>query len=885
MKNSFARLGAVSLALLFSFVLLAGIGPAASAAGPLFRSASYPDFRLSSTEAPEVTVEALCDANSYDTLIAKYGGFGVETFANPMYTDGDEYSLFYGTADYNFYQYAQDPDAETQPAILMTLTDLYRIVPTEDGGAEFGIEWTAEPGWEDTVYDLRSEAMALDEEALLGSAITFMEDNGDGTLSVVLLEGAASDTEPSEDSYPEEDWTYDAEPVYDDPYVYNDWTDGYDTYGAYDDGVDGSDDAWTYDPYSFYEGPDAPYAGSGFGNGVPAYGSWSSGGWDAGYRGFRGGHDWNIPGYAFGEPENSYDPYAGCEAGGDTNGFGYADADLADADVAADAEPVTGTELGDTWYDNAVSWYDEHPYSTLAEDLGEEEVYLTLTVDRLTLEILKVEETAILDDGSEELLMVQIMSYCAPETALLEELLNRGALHYAGEDLVDPRTVTVIYNPGTDDEIVCSRTVEKGDLLYASFLGGYQICADETGTPFSGGSSWEDVTLYAFPLDYTFDDAAVGDAGADVLPADAAPLPELTEPEVPDLFGAPVASDGNDVLPEPDGTGDGGMMFLPGEESGFLTDSAPVIVEEMPYVGGDYVPQEDEVPAEPAEESADSAELDFDAVNHAVFEANSLERILENHDSVEYRLIFDLETVPEWPDYIYETSDMAYAESPKTAIYVGDGNYYELVETDYGTDLYYVFDFFNDYDPIANAGYEIVPEGFDEWWNSEDETPLACYVENNEVHLLSMSTSDRSREFMENYLQLPYNGEHIITEVIADANTYEIIRFVYLLESDGMVYEPLIYEVDYDEPEPRACRNLRAAAERDTADTVEVTLVMNPGREDEVIQSKTVPVGSNVVYIAEQWMDMYEDPECTVPAGQWDKTTDHTYYMLPSAAY
>ena len=50
------------------------------------------------------------------------------------------------------------------------------------------------------------------------------------------------------------------------------------------------------------------------------------------------------------------------------------------------------------------------------------------------------------------------------------------------------------------------------------------------------------------------------------------------------------------------------------------------------------------------------------------------------------------------------------------------------------------------------------------------------------------------------------------------------------------------------------------------------------------MQTKTVPSGSNVIYIADQWMDMFEDPECTVPAGQWDRTSDHTFYVRPAAA-
>ena len=86
----------------------------------------------------------------------------------------------------------------------------------------------------------------------------------------------------------------------------------------------------------------------------------------------------------------------------------------------------------------------------------------------------------------------------------------------------------------------------------------------------------------------------------------------------------------------------------------------------------------------------------------------------------------------------------------------------------------------------------------------------------------------------------------------------------------------------YDSAEPRACRNLRAFAERDAARVASIRLVLNPGTAEEEEQTMVVPVGSNVVYFADEWMEMFEDPECTIPAEQWDKLSDHTYYMRPS---
>ena len=85
-----ASLGSVLLAVL----MLLAVSPAASAAGPLFHNRAYPEFQLQPI-LPEPTIEGLAEANAYDTLLEKYGGFGVETFANSAYVDADSYSFFY----------------------------------------------------------------------------------------------------------------------------------------------------------------------------------------------------------------------------------------------------------------------------------------------------------------------------------------------------------------------------------------------------------------------------------------------------------------------------------------------------------------------------------------------------------------------------------------------------------------------------------------------------------------------------------------------------------------------------------------------------------------------------------------------------------------------
>ena len=822
-----AAFGAVFL----SFVLLAGMSPAASAAGPLFHNKSYPDFQLGKALLPEVTVEALCSANAYETLLEKYGGFGVETFANPQYLPEDSYSFYYGTADYNYYCYARESGDQPISAKLITETDTFRLTTAEDGSKEFSLDWTVQPGWEENRNDLRDEAMALDEEALAGYEIVSVEENEDGTKTVVLAEAvpAAAEQAPAEEDIPV---FQDDERYYGYTDRYDQWDDYYDTDGygfPYDEGFD-----WHY-----------------FGNG------------DYGYDyndGFGYGYGWDWPEGADGEKS-----------------------EVPNSPDAWYTFPAEEAPADDTWYDNTVTWFDEHP-NNVSADAEEPQILVTLTVDAKTLEILKVEQSFQLDDGSEELLMVQVMSFDKPDSDIFDELMERGPLHYSEVELDSPRTVTVIVDAGTFDEYTVSRTVEKGDLLSTEFPYGYDLYSDEQGTPFFGSDGQSDVTVFCFPKDHVWmpPEESIPEEPAPEEPAFEEPFFEET-PETEPVF-----------LPVP---GEIPVIF-DGEGEDFLEEeSAPaLIIEDSVYDSAAQTGKSEEAAPALTEENgleslseteadapeAEEAEPDFDTVNRAVFDANALEKILTNHSSVEYRLIFETESIPDWPDYIYETRDMAYAESPTTAIYVGNGNYYELSENGKGSELYYVFDLCNGYDPATNIGYEIVPESFEEWWNADEETALSCYKENGEIHLISLSSPEKSRDFLENYLNRAYDGELITTETVADAESYELLRFTYIMEKDGELSVPLSYEARYDLPEPRACRNLRAAAERDAKEVAVITLVMNPGTDDELVQTKAVPSGSNVVYIADEWMNMFEDPECTVPAEPWDKTSDHTYYMLPA---
>ncbi len=275
--------------------------------------------------------------------------------------------------------------------------------------------------------------------------------------------------------------------------------------------------------------------------------------------------------------------------------------------------------------------------------------------------------------------------------------------------------------------------------------------------------------------------------------------------------------------------------------------------------------------------------LDYAEVSERVYEANKLDAIFGNHGSVQYCLTFDKDQRPDMPCFIYETPDMAYSEDRDAAFYADRAGFYQMWTDGAWSDLYYTFDFVNGFDPHLNAGYQIMPDSQEEWWNPAEETPLDVWAEGGSVYLKSVYSEAMSRAFIETWLPGAYAGQTVTVLAAADQQTYELTSLVYtLFDQDGQVVgTPLIYSIDYDLDEPRACRNLRACAERSTELTAELTIIMNPGTDDEVIETMTVPAGSTVIYVSDSGMSLYEDADCTVPASRWDKLSDMTWYLAP----
>ena len=508
-------------------------------------------------------------------------------------------------------------------------------------------------------------------------------------------------------------------------------------------------------------------------------------------------------------------------------------------------------------------------------------------LDPATLEVQLVEAEEVSPDGSILPLYSQTVFYTEPESGLYHDLLEKAAV-YEAQAFADPRTVTVVYDPGTERETVVSAACEKGDFLSTTFMAGYLLYEDAEGTvPFLGNSDADkDVTIYAIYDDgsdsaWYAPDAAPADVGgfdaqpADALPDDALPPEVGGDPEAEGPFEAgpaAVSVEPGSVLPVETEAEDPGVVIVE------PTADQPGVVILNPAADTEEDASQEAVILLEEEETLDYAE-----VSERVYEANKLDAIFANHGSVQYCLTFDKDQRPDMPCFIYETPDMAYSEDRDAAFYADRAGFYQMWTDGAWSDLYYTFDFVNGFDPHLNAGYQIMPESPEEWWNPAEETPSDVWAEGGSVYLKSVYSEAMSRAFIETWLPGAYAGQTVTVLAAADQQTYELTSLVYtLFDQDGQVVgTPLIYSIDYDLDEPRACRNLRACAERSSELTAELTIIMNPGTDDEVIETMTVPAGSTVIYVSDSGRSLYEDADCTVPASRWDKLSDMTWYLAP----
>lgn len=277
---------------------------------------------------------------------------------------------------------------------------------------------------------------------------------------------------------------------------------------------------------------------------------------------------------------------------------------------------------------------------------------------------------------------------------------------------------------------------------------------------------------------------------------------------------------------------------------------------------------------------------EFTALSHEVFLLNHLDVLLQKHESV----TFDLTDVPEndydWREYFYITRDACYAESPYGAAYDYDRVFYHMnyAYDDTPAQLLYGFDMTSNYDLFEEAGYQFVPKNDEKAWSgNEHEEHVACYIADGRLYFRDKADAEFSAEWFAEHLPFEtYSGETMYNEVVADAETKEIYEFNYYLQgADGAMKRVSHETAAYDEPEPSRVSNMVSAFERYCENTIDATVVVDPGTEREFSKTLTIPVGSVVNFRCDNQSGTIsaDDPDVT-KLTHWDGMVSKTVYLF-----
>ena len=777
----------------------------------------------------DLDIEEILEANTYESVMKNHSAFTVKTVTHSGVTGYGRDGFYCGTNDYNYYEYATEAGTTATAAMMFTERNAYRLIRFADGDTGFYLDWDADPTRPGVSNDLGDSCMSLDAEAFLREILIDVEDSGKGTLVMTT----ADDTTALRQRLAE---------------LPEEWENGI-ILRTYELDSESLEIQYLAEVLLTADDEEIPLLEQ-----------------TVGYRDEKPETLRMMLGKAGAYEEEQFtNP---CEI-----------TVIYDPDTKEESVCRVTIERGDSVLPLFLDGYElytdlqrKHPYMGV-DGLGDMTIYaFPMTETEPVLEFGPWSEEEKEEPSPDEI-----------ETSLPEGTKSGpGALPLDDEvrdsvpGAADSGEQDRMSGPGSgetpmpapdaagpaDDELLCMCGC---DMMFSAV----DPESNDDGKRLSATSSEE----------------MPGVASASVGPADEMNV-LLPWANIPGELMSARASD--PVSPAEEEAETGLKPESPGDEETIsaLGPAGTGDVGENGPGGSQPEPVAEEPGEAPAEEESavpvgPVAEEDFSALMRELYIANKLDLIFLNHKSVEYLCTYDFEAAQGYTGYTYETAGMAYYEDQDSAAYASDSAFYRLTMDERGTDLIYVFDFCNNYDPYLNAGYEIVPENYEDWWDAEAESVTEYYEEDGKLFLKIEMNEQKSREFVEDWLRADYDGEIVTTEITADADSREMFRFAYHVEKEGVLSIPVLFEVAYDQPMPRTAKMLRAVAERDTEWTASITVVMNPGAKDEVSQTMTVPVGSTIVYATDVEVLTFEDRNCTLPADSWDGKTSQTFYLMP----
>lgn len=256
-----------------------------------------------------------------------------------------------------------------------------------------------------------------------------------------------------------------------------------------------------------------------------------------------------------------------------------------------------------------------------------------------------------------------------------------------------------------------------------------------------------------------------------------------------------------------------------------------------------------------------------------IYKANRLQTLLENHGSVLFLLNGESPETAEY--YVYETAEGAYADwRGESAVYARGSLIYGV---DRSADMYFSPNLAEKPDPLDVCGFALAPDAEDQWQDPDHDHFAAWTLEKGYYHYRTRYDRTLSKDWIEANTDIPYDGQTVLTEAVADAERAEIVRFSWYLEQDGETTELKTWNVLYDVPEPVPAAILRAAFERTSGSRVTLNFIVNPGREGERTCTVTVPANSALRIAGAP--AAFDDAEATVPS-EGSTMEDHTFYVF-----
>ncbi len=271
-------------------------------------------------------------------------------------------------------------------------------------------------------------------------------------------------------------------------------------------------------------------------------------------------------------------------------------------------------------------------------------------------------------------------------------------------------------------------------------------------------------------------------------------------------------------------------------------------------------------------------ESEVEDLKEKFYETN-VTNVFKNHDSVEFQIFIDGHE----NELCWENSEGKYAVQRNLgrAVYCkNDRINYDMIfdeETgmyDFGIDFYIY--------PEYETFYYVVYSDKSLALNEEHEK-FHAYREGEFIYLIVEPDDEVSRKIFEQNKTsggtVDYHGQKVFVEYILDADNYDCIERTVKYIDDGKEEVLETTKIFYDTPEPIESLSLRAVFERDSKNTMDITIVVDPGTKDEKTYSATIPQNLEVFITPGEPYVMFDDPDCTMVTS-WDRMSDLTRYVV-----